>query len=83
DQPVGRDVRNTVDQPTRRLVHRCHVTRINHLSNTDRGIGERANALLKGYKVLDKVTFSPERVIAVAAAVLVFVHMTCPSAHSW
>jgi len=55
----------------------------NQLLTSLRGVGERANALLKGYKVLDKVTFSPEHITAIVAAVLVFVHMTYPSAHSW
>jgi hypothetical protein len=51
-----------------------------------RAPGERANAMLKTWRVLQHVTMSPERIGDITAAALVFTHMKYPNMHltgSW
>jgi hypothetical protein len=44
---------------------------------------ERANAMLKSWKALQHVTFCPQKIGQIVAAVLVLTHMKYPSNYPW
>jgi hypothetical protein len=55
----------------------------NRLLTDLRAPAERANAMLKTWKCLQRVTFSPERIGVITAAMLVLTHLKHPSRYYW